>query len=143
MRDRRLIFISMMAIFLVMGISLGSVSALDFGDYDDTWYKVKVKLKGFCAELPIPTKLSRERASDKAWIYIESLTDDPGIASLVTQNDDETWQATDVELSFLIGTADHAVYESNEITIVDSNGDQFAKKWSQIFEFDKLGIICK
>ena len=124
MRGRRLIFISMLAIFLVIGISLGSASALDFADYNGTWYKIKAKLNGVCQDDEL--ELSKESAKEIAWIYIESLETDPGAASLVTQNDDDTWQATDITLSILLGTADDAVLESNEdITIVDSDGDQF------------------
>ena len=125
MRGRRLIFISILAIFMVIGISLGSASAIEFMDYDGTWYKIKAKLKGVCEE-EASSELSKESAKDTAWIYIESLETDPGTASLVTQNEDDTWQATDITLSILLGTADDAVLESNEdITIVDSDGYQF------------------
>ncbi|MEX1329270.1 MAG: hypothetical protein AB1Z29_20915 [Desulfobacterales bacterium] len=124
MGGRRLIFISMLAIFVVIEISLGSASALDFADYNGTWYKIKAKLNGVCQDDEL--EMSKESAKEIAWIYIESLEIDPGIASLVTQNEDDTWQATDITLSILLGTADDAVLESNEdITIVDSDGDQF------------------
>jgi hypothetical protein len=113
----------MLAIFLVIEISLGSANALDFADYNGTWYKIKAKLNGVCQDDEL--EMSKESAKEIAWIYIESLEIDPGIASLVTQNEDDTWQATNITLSILLGTADDAVLESNEdITIVDSDGDQ-------------------
>ena len=62
MRGRRLIFISMLAIFLVIGISLGSASALDFDDYNGTWYKIKARLNGVCEDLEF--ELSNESAKE-------------------------------------------------------------------------------
>ena len=100
MGGRRLIFISMLAIFVVIEISLGSASALDFADYNGTWYKIKAKLNGVCQDDEL--EMSKESAKEIAWIYIESLEIDPGIASLVTQNEDDTWQATDITLSVIL-----------------------------------------
>jgi hypothetical protein len=113
----------MLSIFLVIGLSLGSASALTFNDYNGTWYKIKAILNGVCQDDDL--ELSKESAKETAWIYIDSLETDPGTASLITQNEDDTWQATDIELSILLGTADDAVLESDEITILDSDGDQF------------------
>lgn len=129
MRGRRLIFICMLAIFMAIGISLGSANAIEFMDYDGTWYKIKAKLKGVCEDTS-SQELSNESAKETAWIYIDNLAE-PGAgetdnASLVTQNEDGTWLATDITLSTSLGTADDAVLESNDdIEIEDNDGDKF------------------
>ena len=126
MRGRRLIFICMLAIFLVIGISLGSASALDFVDYEDTWYKTKFKLKGVCEEED-SLELSKESAKDTAWIYIQSYdgVDEEFVGSLISMDEDGVWQETPIILSIDLGTPDDAVLElESEITITDgSTGD--------------------
>ena len=135
MRLRRLIFISMLSIFLVIGISLGFASALNFFDYEDTWYKTKFKIKGVCEE-EISLELSKESARDTAWIYIESyeFLDDEFDGSLITMDEDGVWQETPITLltetdvrtpDGAVGTPDDAVLELEDaVTITDgSTGD--------------------
>ena len=135
MRGKRLIFISTLAIFLVIGISLGSASALTFLDYEDTWYKTKFKIKGVCEDED-SLELSKESAKDTAWIYIQSYdgVDVEFDGFLITMNEDGVWQETSIILSTetdvrtppgAVGTPDDAVLELEDaVTITDgSTGD--------------------
>ena len=127
MRSRRFIFISMLVVFLVAGISLGSARALDFDDYVDTWYNTKFKIKAVCEEF-LFSQLFKASPKDNAWIYIESYNDVDGefAAYLVTLDEDGiTWQATAITLLTQGGTADDAILElDSAIDIIDgSTGD--------------------
>jgi len=112
MRGRRLIFISMLAIFLVIGISLGSASALDFVDFEDTWYKTKFKIKGVCEEGD-SSVLFKEPFNDKAWIYIEEYLDS-FTAFLITQDEDGEWQETPFVLLTTLTTSEPEVGTSGD-----------------------------
>jgi hypothetical protein len=125
MRGRRLIFVSTLATFLVMGISLGSARALDWGDWVDKWFKIKIQIKATCEDLSsAENELFADSVKDTAGIYISQYnagTDDFD-ACLLSKNEDGTWQSTYVKLAILLGSADDAVLGSEESdTIVDGD----------------------
>ena len=124
MRGRRLIFVFTLAIFLVLGISLGSARALEFSDWGNTWHKTKFKIKAVCYDIGL---FEFFKASDKeaAWIYIASYAPDAFDAFLVTMDEDGTWQATGMTLTILRGTPDEMILElDSAITIVDGSTGQ-------------------
>jgi len=129
MRGRRLLFIFMLAIFVVVGISLGSARALKFSYYNDTWYKTKFKIKGVCEEEEVASKLFKESDKETAWINIVSFDGDSFSAFLVTHNEGGGWQKTSITLltslttsEAEVGTPDDAVLElESAITITDDS----------------------
>lgn len=127
MRGRRLILISTLTIFMVIGISLGSASALDLEDWADKWFKTQVKLKAVCEDLDSPNnKLFKGSGNERAWIYIdESYSGGEEIPSyLITKKSDDEWQATPVTLTRLLGSAKDAVLESeDDVTIIDGDNE--------------------
>ena len=123
MRGRGLIFIPLLAIFLVIGIAF-SASALVFDDYDNTWHKVKFKIKAVCEDQG-DLALSSVSEKDNAWIYIEDFEVAPN-GFLVTQDEDGVWQAKAITLNVIGGTADDMLLELDApVSVIDdSPGDE-------------------
>ena len=124
MRSRRSVCVSMLTVFFVMVISLGSAGALDFDDYDNTWHKVKFKIKAVCEDQG-DEALSSVSDKDSAWIYIEDFDVAPN-GSLVTQDNDGVWQANAITLNVIGGTADDMLLELDApVSVIDdSPGDE-------------------
>jgi hypothetical protein len=109
MRGRRLIFIPVLAIFLVIGIAF-SANALDFDSYDNTWHKSKFKIKAVCEDQG-DFALSKESAKENGWIYIDDADAGNFDGSLVTQDEDGDWQENPITLNVIGGTADDMLLE--------------------------------
>jgi hypothetical protein len=127
MKTSKLLAWSLVAVICCIGLSVPTAMALDYGDYDGTWYKTTFKIKATCEE-SASQELVTSSDSDKAWIFIVEygVGNDAFDALLITSDADGTWQATEMSLLTRLGTANDAVLElESPITVVDgSNGDE-------------------
>jgi hypothetical protein len=112
MRGRRFLTISLLAIFMAIGVSVGSASEFVTEDWGGAWFKIKAKFSAVC-EIADANKLLKDSDKESAWIYIETGTvvelDETAVSYLVIKGNGE-WEAYEVPLDLLVGSGQDVVF---------------------------------
>ncbi len=111
--------------------------AIAFFDWVNTWHKIKIKKNAVC-EKETSNKLYKELAKEPVWIFLETWDGTKFDAYLIAKDNNDEWQATEFELTHILGTAADAVLQSNEFTIIDVTGDEI-----DVFFVIRLKAILK
>lgn len=123
MKVMRCICISLLAIFMVIGISLGSASAFDTKDWQGAWFKIKASFRVVCGEIDGSDKLLKDSEKEPAWIYIDQVNEGGAVSYLVIK-DNGVWKALTVPLILWLGSGKDVVYATNDIVGFESDGNQ-------------------
>jgi hypothetical protein len=116
MRLRGLLLVAAVALML-MGICVPHASAISWSDWEGKWFKVNVRLKGYCDD---GGRLLRE--NDRAVVYIQLKTwndtdgeedadylEDYFTATLWHKDDEGVWTSIDIDVVFIAGRPHHFI----------------------------------